>query len=254
MIEQIRSRYGDNYSYVVYDEQSREALLIDPVAVEPIKEFVSDQELQVKYLVNTHGHGDHTRGNQAFRQEMGVKIAAHEKESAKIGKVDRKLEEGELLTAGDIELEVIHTPGHTSGSICLQGAEALFSGDTVFLSGCGNPKFGGDARSLFTSVKQKIKRLPDYIELFPGHDYAVKNLEFALHIEPDNQFATSKLDEVKAARMQNNEPASTLGEEKKYNPFFRFDEERLRNHLDDLSADPTDEETFLLLRKLRNSW
>ncbi len=254
MIKQFRSRYGDNYSYVIYDEQVLEALLVDPVAVEQVRQFLKEKELEVNYLINTHGHGDHTRGNPVFRREMGVKIAAHEEESGAVGKVDKALADGDILTAGDIELEVIHTPGHTPGSICLRNSEALFSGDTIFLSGCGNPKFGGDARRLFKSVKQKILRLPDHIKLLPGHDYAVKNLEFALHIEPENQFASGKLDEVKANRMQNKEPTSTLGEEKKYNPFFRFDEERLRLQLDGLSEDPTDKETFLLLRKLRNSW
>ncbi|MGM0380469.1 MAG: MBL fold metallo-hydrolase, partial [bacterium] len=213
MIKQIRSSYGDNYSYVIYDEHDGRAVLIDPVAHEEVKRFLLENDLTPEYLVNTHGHGDHTQGNQVFHQEMGSKIVAHSRAASAIGKVDRKVEDGDKLEIGNIQLEVIYTPGHTSGSICLRGADSLFSGDTVFLAGCGNPKFGGDARELFRSIKQKIVCLPDYLELYPGHDYAVKNLEFALHIEPDNQFATSKLDEIKASRMQNNEPSSTLGEE-----------------------------------------
>ncbi|MFP4687080.1 MAG: hydroxyacylglutathione hydrolase [bacterium] len=260
MIEQIRSKHGDNYSYVIYDEEIRQAILIDPVATEQIKQFLSDRNLTPEIVVNTHGHGDHTQGNSVFQIGMGARVLCHPQAKSGVGKVDETVEEGAEISVGAEKLTVIYTPGHTEGDICLRGSDYLLSGDTLFLAGCGNPKFGGDIRKLFVSIKTKLRQLPGHLKLYPGHDYAVRNLEFAQSIEPGNELIQRKIQKVKVARMDGLQPSSILEEEKKYNPFFRFDDRRFIGRLEihpagkNLPAEYTDWDVFKHTRELRNSW
>lgn len=252
MIEQLRSPHGDNYSYVVYGEPGGDALLVDPVAEDPVQSTLDELSLTPSYVINTHGHGDHTSGNETF-MEMGAGLAAHTKEASRINGVDRTLEDRETLRVGNLEMTVHHTPGHSSGSICLTTSDALLAGDTVFLAGCGNPKFGGDTRRLFESFKAKIRHMDDDLILYPGHDYAERNLQFARSVEPDNPAIEEKLNEVQNLSTDE-EPRSTLAEEKRYNPFLRFDDEGLIKNLSNLPSDPTEWDVFKQLRELRNRW
>lgn len=253
MIEQLTTPRGDNYSYVLYDENHDDALLVDPVNVEPVQQFLDDQGLRPRLLVNTHGHGDHTGGNRAFRQQ-GAELVAHRLEENRVGNVDQIVIDGETLTVGDLSVEVLHTPGHTAGSICLKTDDGLISGDTVFLAGCGNPKYGGDTRDLFETFRDKIRPLPDDLRLYPGHDYALRNLEFAGEREPDNPHVDEKLQEVRERRESDLPPRSTLGEEKSYNPFLRYDQDSVRNNLRNIQYRDSDWDVFNELRELRNRW
>ncbi len=254
MIKRLRSEYGDNYSYVVYSQASGEAGLVDPVASGAVERFLARQSLQPVWIVNTHGHGDHTGANQQFASGSDVEIYGHVKAARQIGKLDRELREGDVLELGEERLEVLHTPGHTPGSICLKSSDCLITGDTLFLAGCGNPKFGGDTRELYQSIKNKLRSLPDRLKLMPGHDYALKNLKFARKFEPDSEIIQQKIDYVKGTKVGNKEPESILGEEKRYNPFLRFDDPQLINNLRGLPDSPTGREVFQHLRQLRNSW
>lgn len=252
MIEQLRTQHGDNYSYVVYDEPGGEALLVDPVATGRVSEILEDLSLTIEYLVNTHGHGDHTSGNNSFMSD-GVRLLAHPEESSGVGSLDQGLEHGDTVDVGGITVEVLHTPGHTSGSICLKTPNALISGDTVFLAGCGNPKFGGNTRDLFESFKTILRPLDNDLVLYPGHDYAERNLNFARSVDPDNPRVNDKLDEIKSSS-PGDEPHSTIGEEKDYNPFFRYDDPGLVENLEELPDQPSDWDVFSRLRELRNQW
>ncbi len=249
MLERVRVPGGDNYSYVLYDEPAGEAVLVDPVAVTHVREVLREKSLDPKTLINTHGHGDHTSGNDAFRSDVSD-VACHPEETGSINKVTRTVEHGDALTAGSLRIEILHTPGHTSGSICLKTRDVFVAGDTVFLAGCGNPKFGGDTRELFESFKETIRPLPDQLTLCPGHDYARRNLNFSRSVDPGNSAIDRKLSELD----NNGEPSSTLAEEKKYNPFFRFDKPELKQQLDGLSASSSDWDVFSHLRERRNNW
>ncbi len=260
MLKQLRSRHSDNYSYVVYDEETREAVLIDPVATERVKEFLLENKLDPRLIINTHGHGDHTQGNSYFQINMGTEVFCHPLARGSVGKVDATIDHGQKIQVGSETLEVIHTPGHTDGSICLRGEDYLLSGDTLFIAGCGNPGFGGDTKKLFKSIKFKLKPLEGGLELYPGHDYAIRNLEFARDIEPANKLIERKLKQVRVAKMDGEEPKSLLAEEKKYNPFFRFDDRRFIGRLeihesgDELPSECTDWDVFKHTRELRNKW
>jgi hydroxyacylglutathione hydrolase len=248
VIERRRAPSGNNYSYVLYDEPGGSACLVDPVAEREVRDVLRTEDLDPVYLVNTHGHGDHTAGNAEFR--TNVELLCHENATERVGIPDRTLRDDETFRVGSLKVDVLHTPGHTSGSICLRTNSALVSGDTVFLAGCGNPKFGGDTRRIFESFKNKIRPLPASLTVYPGHDYAEKNLRFALEVDPGNQAARNKLDEVRTGV----EPISTVEEEQAYNPFFRYDEPELTENLDGLPPSPDDREIFEHLRELRNHW
>ncbi|MFB6345625.1 MAG: hydroxyacylglutathione hydrolase C-terminal domain-containing protein [bacterium] len=252
MIEQCRSPHGDNYSYVVYDQEGGQSLLVDPVADSRVKETLSNLDLTPEYVVNTHGHGDHTSGNQPFLS-MGAQLLAHHDEGSRIGTLDQILEDGDKIQVGGLSVNVLHTPGHTSGSICLTTASGLLSGDTVFLAGCGNPQFGGNTRQLFESFKKTIQPLDDSLTLYPGHDYADRDLRFARSVDPDNDAIEQKLNEVQTLG-PGEEPSSTLREEKSYNPFFRYDDPDIINELSGLPDNPSDWEVFKRLRERRNEW
>lgn len=252
MIEQLRAPHGDNYSYVVYDDRGGTALLVDPVAEQPVRSTLETLSLTPEYVVNTHGHGDHTSGNSRFLSG-GTTLLAHPEESSRISGIDRTVEDGDTISVGDLSVDVLLTPGHTSGSICLTTPNGLVSGDTVFLAGCGNPKFGGSIPDLFESFHQKLRPLSGDLVLYPGHDYARRNLNFARSVDSENDRVTEKLDQVSSLN-ENTEPASTIGEEKSYNPFFRYDNEDVIRELSGLPDDPSDFDVFKRLRELRNQW
>lgn len=249
MIERIRSSPGDNYSYVLYDEPGGTACLIDPVATSGVRECIDSESLTPQFLVNTHGHGDHTSGNSTFLPEVD-ELLCHPNEKTSINNVTGTVSDGDSLNIGALTVEILHTPGHTSGSICLKTSDAIITGDAVFLAGCGNPKFGGSTRDLFESFRDKLVPLDDELTLYPGHDYAEKNLRFAHEIEPDNDYATRKLNDVRSG----DEPISTIGEEKNYNPFFRFRESALKKQLSRVDPKTPDHEVFEILRSKRNKW
>jgi len=254
VIKRLRSEYGDNYSYVIYSENSGEAGLVDPVSTKAVRRFLSRNSLRPVWIVNTHGHGDHTGANQEFALGSETEIYGHVKAAGQIGKLDRKLRDGDIIELGEERLEVIHTPGHTPGSICLKSSDYLISGDTLFLAGCGNTSFGGNTKQLYQSIKNKLRPLPDRLKLLPGHDYALKNLKFARKFEPDSEIIQQKIDYVKGTKVSNKEPESILGEEKRYNPFFRFDDLNLIGKLEGLPDSPTGWDVFKHFRQLRNSW
>lgn len=253
-VRQFRAPSGDNYAYVIQENGTDEVLLVDPVAPGPIRSFLRDRSLTPTRLVSTHAHGDHTSANETFRREEGVEVLCHPAARRSLDGVDRVLEDGEELSLGEEALRVIHTPGHTPGSLCLVTEEALLSGDTLFLAGCGNPTFGGDTDRLFETFRDRLRPLDDELTVYPGHDYAERNLRFALDRDPDNEAARNKLEQVKDRKQRGLEPTSTLGEEATYNPFFRLEDPGIVRRLPDLGPDADERAVFHALRSLRNRW
>jgi len=167
--KQIKYR-GDNFSYIIADESSDEAVVVDPsFNADAIIPLIKNRGFNVKYIVNTHHHRDHSAGNKAIKSGTGGKIVAH-----KLAKVNQDVEvdDGDALRVGDIIIEVIHTPGHCPDSICLLVDGKLLSGDTLFVGECGRTDLpGGSSKALYNSFFQKLMTLDDDIEVYPGHDY-----------------------------------------------------------------------------------
>ncbi len=179
--------FGTN-TYLVWEIESREAILIDPGA--PAKEiisYVNTNSLEMKAIVNTHGHADHIGGNEFFQNKWDIPIYIHRADASKLTDphlnlssfmgieiisppAERFLEEGDKIQLGKKEMEVIHTPGHTTGGICLLYDLLLFAGDTLFKGSIGRTDFpDGDFETLKLSISGKLYRLADQTLVLPGH-------------------------------------------------------------------------------------
>ncbi len=164
-------QHGDNFSYIIADDKTREAVVVDPsYNAGEITRILKTEELHLKYLINTHGHSDHTAGNEELRFNFGAKTVAHKLSGIK---PDVAVEDGGEIQVGAVQIKVIYTPGHTPDGICLLvEGKKLLTGDTLFVGECGRTDMaGGDSATLYRSLFNKLLKLNDDIEVYPGHDY-----------------------------------------------------------------------------------
>lgn len=194
--------------YLVACPETREAVLIDPAAPEPeIANRLARHQLRVRWLINTHGHADHTAGNDYWAAQTGAAVVIHAADwkffstpamqalaqaegFPPLTRADRLVQDGDRLPCGRLTLTILHTPGHTPGSICLYLPGHLFTGDTLFVESAGRTDLpGGSLERLIASLQEKILPLPDDTIIWPGHDYGTT-------------------------------PTSTLGREKENNPYI----------------------------------
>lgn len=196
------------FAYLVGDEASGEALVIDPAAdTAGILATAEKNKVRIKYIVNTHGHVDHIGGNSDIKKATGAGIIIHEDDAEMLVSTpatmlrmfgakqsppaDRTVRDGDLIEVGTIRLQVIHTPGHSPGSIVLHMDGYAFTGDTLFVEAVGRTDLpGGSEAVMYDSIQRKLCTLPDETVVLPGHNYGSK-------------------------------PTSTIGHEKKFNPFLR---------------------------------
>jgi len=176
ILEQSFDEQSSTYTYLLADEESREAILIDPVK-ERVNEHVADlnaRGLRLVYALDTHAHADHVTGSGDLRTHLGAKTVVSRKAGAACA--DIQVGDGSVLKFGRYAVEVRETPGHTEGCITFVADDGnqkmAFTGDALFVDGCGRTDFqGGDARQLYRSVHNKIYTLPDETIIYPGHDY-----------------------------------------------------------------------------------
>ena len=177
------------FSYIVGCEKEKEGLIIDPAGSE--KKILSKAEsmgLSIKYVVNTHGHADHTCGNRAILSKTGAELVVHQEDANEILKGLNKafsmvmgkrpspkahilVRDGDFLKIGQTGLKVIHTPGHTPGSICLYGDGNLFTGDTLFVGAVGRTDLKGGSLDTLLASLRKLISLPPETRVWPGHNY-----------------------------------------------------------------------------------
>ncbi len=169
LFEQVKG-VGDNFTYVLGDEESKEAMVVDPSFnnTESAK-VLQSRGLKLKFIVNTHGHRDHTAGNQELKARLGGKVVAFQgSHSPK----DLGVSDGDTLTLGETAVKVMYTPGHSPDSICLLVDGKVLTGDTLFVGECGRTDFGGgDPVQMYHSLFNKLMKLDDGTEVYPGHDY-----------------------------------------------------------------------------------
>jgi glyoxylase-like metal-dependent hydrolase (beta-lactamase superfamily II) len=161
---------GDNFSYLIADEISKEAAVVDPsFNVDAIMRLLRDQNLKVKYVINTHQHSDHTAGNESIKSTFGASVVAHR--LCKINK-DIAVNDGDTVKMGGVTIKMIHTPGHSPDGICLLVNGKVLTGDTLFVGECGRTDLqGGSAEDMYHSLFDKLMKLDDDVEVYPGHDY-----------------------------------------------------------------------------------
>ncbi len=167
--KQIKHR-GDNFSYIIADESTKEAAVVDPsFNADAITQTLVTQGLNAKYIIATHHHSDHTADNENLKSRFNAKIVAHKKSHIK---KDIGVEDGDTVEIGKVTIRVIHTPGHTPDSICLLADGKLLTGDTLFVGECGRTDLpDGSAEDMYHSLFDKLAKLGDKTEVYPGHDY-----------------------------------------------------------------------------------
>lgn len=172
MLKQMYDETSSTLTYMIVDELSKEAVLIDPVDTH-INDYITllnDLECQLKYSLETHVHADHITASGLLRQRLGVKTGV----SYKCGAItaDLQLNDGDVLDFGSQKILVLATPGHTVGSLSFLWSDRIFTGDALLINGCGRTDFqGGDAGALFDNIHSKIFSLADETLVYPGHDY-----------------------------------------------------------------------------------
>ncbi len=210
-----------NYAYLLQSENGQNAI-IDPGESGPIIEVLQKQNLTLDYIFNTHHHWDHTDGNADLVEKYGAKLVGPAKEDKHISGLDIKLDEGNHFIFGDEKIEILETPGHTAGHICFYFPESrmVFTGDTLFLLGCGR-LFEGTPSQMWNSLS-KIAALPDDTKIYCGHEYTIGLGKFCLKIEPDNEDLKIRMKQIRALRKQNKPTIpGTIKEEKQTNVFLR---------------------------------
>jgi len=167
--------------YVVSSQRTKDAIVIDPgidlsVEADDIFDYISQSSLTVKAIVNTHGHSDHINGDAIFQEKYDVPICIHRLDAASLAVLENPnfpqtilLDEGSTIQFGDEILKVMHTSGHTPGSICLLGEKLVFTGDTLFAEGIGRTDFAGGSDPDMQRSLEKLKQLPDNFIIYPGH-------------------------------------------------------------------------------------
>lgn len=231
-IERIPT-FGDNYTYLVICERTREAAVIDAPEADPVIRRVAATGAKVTKILSTHHHMDHSAANPQLAKLYGVPVLAHVSDAARMPGFTQGVDEGDSVNVGDEIARVLFIPSHTLGHVAyvFDAAKAVFTGDMLFAAGCGR-LFEGDAKMMYTALCQKLSALPDDTRVYCGHEYTESNLRFAVTVEPDNAAMREKLERVRtiraraAADWHDATPdemtiPSTIGEERATNPFMR---------------------------------
>ena len=212
----------DNYSYLIIDESNNSACIVDPSEAEPIINFLKNKNIKLKYILNTHHHYDHIGGNQELKKKYGSIVVGFKGDSKRIPEIDILLEDNQIWKAENFEAKIMHIPGHTSGHICFNffKEKLVFVGDTLFSLGCGRI-FEGSYEEMFESLN-KIKLLPEDTKIYCGHEYTLKNSEFCLAQDSNNNELLNKIKEIKEKIKQGKTSMpSTIGEELNCNIFLK---------------------------------
>ncbi|XP_075895931.1 putative hydrolase PNKD [Nelusetta ayraudi] len=227
----------DNYSYLVVDTATSVAVVVDPADPEKVQAALTAEGATLEAILCTHKHWDHSGGNKGLKK-LHNSCRVYGNAADNIPGLTHPLSHRDSVTFGSLHFKAFFTPGHTVGHMIflLDGEpvgspSSLFSGDLVFLAGCGR-MFEGNATTMLSSLDM-VASLSDDTLLWPGHEYAEENLLFAAEVEPRNTAREDKYQWVLQQRGQElcTNP-STIGEEKQYNPFLRSHSAELHLALD----------------------
>jgi len=214
----------DNYGVLVHDAASGRTAAIDAPEAGPIEAALRARNWRLTDILVTHHHGDHTGGIPDLKKAYSCRVVAPAAEKDRIPLVDETVREGDGIRLGELVANVLETPGHTAGHVVywFHRDKAAFVGDTLFSVGCGRV-IEGTPEMMWRSLT-KLRDLPEDTRLYCGHEYTAANIRFARTIEPDNALLSAREKEVQGlvARSQPTIP-TTMGEEKKVNPFLRAD-------------------------------
>ncbi|OXB68800.1 hypothetical protein ASZ78_002215 [Callipepla squamata] len=245
----------DNYMYLLIDEETKEAAIVDPVQPQKVLDAVKKHGVKLTTVLTTHHHcmscnqfvfiltrmrfcdisRDHAGGNEKLvKMETGLRVYGGD---SRVGALTQKVSHLTSLKVGSLNVKCLCTPCHTSGHICYYVTKpnsseppAVFTGDTLFVAGCGK-FFEGTPEEMYRALIEILGSLDPETRVYCGHEYTINNLKFARHVEPNNVSIQEKLAWAKA-KYDSGEPTipSTIAEEFTYNPFMRVREKTVQEH------------------------
>ena len=246
----------DNYAYLIEDGLGG-AAVVDPSEAGPVQRALAFRGVKLRAILNTHHHWDHVGGNEELAVDEEITVYASRSDQARVPRVSKLLDDGDAFTFGPYTVRVLAVPGHTLGAIAYVLEEAglvraVFTGDTMFAAGCGR-LFEGTPAMMHASLT-RLSALPPNTHVFPGHEYTVKNLEFAVAMEPGNENAKMALQSARTVREQGLPTVpSTIARELAINPFVRVAQPELRASVG-LDAEATDIDVLAAVRRQKDSF
>ncbi|EEY59814.1 hydroxyacylglutathione hydrolase [Phytophthora infestans T30-4] len=223
---------SDNYAYLLIDTATRVAAAVDPVDAAKVYSRAKELRVTVSMILTTHSHWDHAGGNR----ELVDLINKHESRQIPVvgGPGDaveaqtHSVTNGDVVKLGDLDVNVYFTPCHTRDHVLYHCQDALFTGDTLFIAGCGR-FFSGNAAEMHHALNEVVAKLPEDTKIYCGHEYTTSNLRFAAHVEPENEVVQKKLARAEE-KTKNGQPTvpSTVKEELATNPFMRVTKESVQ--------------------------
>jgi hydroxyacylglutathione hydrolase len=245
---------SDNYAYLVAKDGAREAVVVDPSEAEPVIAALAREGLTLIAILNTHHHYDHVGGNEGLLDRFGaMPVYAHASDKGRVPRQTELVEEGQSFSVAGLTFRPLHVPGHTLGAVAYCVEDAVFTGDTLFVAGCGR-LFEGTPEQMHTSLSGKLGKLPAATRVYCGHEYTASNLRFAASVEPESAAVKEKLAAATAAR-ERGEPTvpSTIGDELAVNPFLRCGEPSVRARFG-AEGDPSEVPVFAAVRRAKDSF
>jgi hydroxyacylglutathione hydrolase len=221
----------DNYTYLIIDEATNEAAVVDAPEAGPVIARVERLGVRVTKVLSTHHHLDHSGANPELAARFGTPVIGHRTDSARIPGFTDGVDAGDRVRVGELEAEVLFIPAHTRAHVAYAFPGAVFCGDTLFAGGCGR-LFEGNPQMMHEALNVTLAKLPDSTLVYCGHEYTESNLRFALTLEPGNAALVERMARVRERRARaapdwhdateaEMTVPSTLGEERATNPFMR---------------------------------
>lgn len=245
--------WQDNYIYILYDTERKDAVVIDPTEAKPVTDFLAQNSLHLLAILNTHHHPDHIGGNMELKKATGCPIYGYEGDAQRIPGITNTLGNGSHFTLLNLEIHVQLLPGHTTGHIAyyIPSKNWLFSGDVMFAMGCGR-LFEGTPMQMLTSL-ERMAALPEDTLIFCSHEYTLANGKFALAVDRHNPRLTARIEQEKRKRDQKlSTVPTTIALEKATNPFLRCDNLEIQQALGLIGAGKL--EVFTELRKMKDGF
>lgn len=248
---------SDNYAYLVVDESTKRAAVVDCAEADPVLRAVEAAGVELIAILPTHHHWDHIGGNEALLAQVKLEVYGYEGQGERIPGCTREVKDGDRIRVGDLGARILFIPAHTSGHIAyyFEREQSVFTGDTLFAGGCGR-LFEGDAAMMLRSLST-LMALPDDTKVYFGHEYTEKNLRFALTLEPGNaELRRKHAWAVEQGRTHQPTVPTTIASEKATNPFFRWSSPELRTGLHQRFPDlPLDDvSVFAKTRALKDAF
>ncbi len=246
----------DNYAYLVEHQAegatAREAVVIDPSEPGPVLAAIRAAGAHLVAILCTHHHYDHVGGNVELAREFpGLRIYASAHDRGRLPGQTDDVVDGLVWPLAGMSVRALHVPGHTLGAMTYVIEDAAFTGDTLFLGGCGR-LFEGTAAMMYQSLNGKLAALPPDTRVFCGHEYTQGNLRFAASLEPKQATIAARLERVQGMRKAGQPTVgAALREEFVTNPFLRCDDPALRTALG-MTSDTAPEEVFATIRRAKD--